>query len=230
MFLVVDVETANMTNDALVYDIGYAICDRKGDVVSARSFIIKDIFELEKELMETAYYAKKIPLYLEKIESKESEVIDFMLARHIMKADMKKYGVKKVFAYNAKFDRNALDNTLRFLTKSKFRWFFPYGTEINCIWNMACQVIFTQKSFLKMAILNDWVSPAGNLQTSAEIAFRYMKKDEFFEEEHTGLADVLIEVEIMAKCFAQHKTMKKSINPWCWRTPTSHHKKNNGFC
>ena len=31
-YLVLDVETANSTNDPLVYDLGFAVCDRKGKI------------------------------------------------------------------------------------------------------------------------------------------------------------------------------------------------------
>ena len=31
-YLVVDVETANSTQEALVYDLGFAICDKKGNI------------------------------------------------------------------------------------------------------------------------------------------------------------------------------------------------------
>ena len=52
-----------------------------------------------------------------------------------------------------------------------------------------------------------------------EAVYAYMTKNADFDESHTGLADVLIETEIMAKCFAQHKKMDKSINRSCWRIP-----------
>ena len=137
---------------------------------------------------------------------------------------MEKYKIKTVCAYNASFDVRALNTTLRYVTKSKYRWFFPYGTEYNCIWNMACQLLYTQKRFAEFAIQHDYFSPSGNLQTSAEIGFRYLTDETQFEEEHRGLQDVLIECQIMAKCYAQHKKCDKTINRGCWRIPTAHHK------
>ena len=50
-FLVVDVETANDTLYPLVYDIGYAVVDKEGNVYKQNSVIIRDIFCFEKELM-----------------------------------------------------------------------------------------------------------------------------------------------------------------------------------
>ena len=84
---------------------------------------------------------------------------------------------------------------------------------------MACQTIFQQKTFAKVALLNGWLSEAGNVKTSAEIAHRYLTGNVNFEEAHTGLEDVEIETQIMAKCFAQHKAMKTNINRMCWKLP-----------
>ena len=61
---------------------------------------------------------------------------------------MKKSNINTVCAYNANFDRNALNTTLRYVTKSKMRWFFPFGTKFNCIWSMACDTIYQQKTFI----------------------------------------------------------------------------------
>ena len=174
--------------------------------------------------MKTAYYAKKIPKYLEGISTHQSQVVDLLLAKWMIRDVMEKYNIKTVCAYNASFDIRALNTTLRYVTKSKYRWFFPYGTEVNCIWNMACQLLYTQRRFAEFALQYDYFSSSGNLQTSAEIGFRYLTDETQFTEEHQGLQDVLIECQIMAKCYAQHKKVDKSINRACWRIPTEHHK------
>ena len=223
-YLVLDVETANMVEDPLVYDVGFAIVDNTGKIYEAYSFVVSDIFFDMADIMETAYYAKKIPLYKERIRNNETKVIDFLSARWFILQLMKKYHCNTVMAYNAKFDVTALNTTLRYLTKSTKRWFFPYGTTVNCIWNMACQVLYTQKTFAKEAIKNEWYSNAKNLRTSAEIGKNYIAKTTDFEEEHTGLSDVKIEIEIFAKCVKQHKRMDRNIDRMCWKIPTEYHK------
>ena len=40
-----------------------------------------------------------------------------------------------------------------------------------------------------------------------------------FEEEHTGLADAIVESQILARCFKSHKKIDKKINRACWRIP-----------
>lgn len=217
--LVVDVETANSTDDALVYDLGFAVCDKLGNVYEKHSLIISDIFYGESELMKTAYYAEKIPKYLEGIEKGEFEVVSLYTARKLVLDTMQRWNIKTVAAYNANFDISALNCTYRWITKSKYRYFFRYGTKYECIWSMACQVLYTQKSFVKFAFNNGYMSPSGNLQTSAEVGYRYLTGEKDFEESHTGLADVLIEAKIMARCLRQHRAMKRNINRLCWQIP-----------
>lgn len=136
-FLVVDVETANTTDDPLVYDIGFAIADKYGHIYEKYSFIVNEIFYFEKELMDTAYYAQKLPLYYEKIRNGEILPAPFWYIRRIMLDCMKRYNAYTVAAYNCMFDRNALNTTVRYLTKSKYRWYFPRKVTFVCIWHMA---------------------------------------------------------------------------------------------
>ena len=217
MYLVIDTETCNTLEQPLVYDIGYAICDRFGDIVIERSFVVADVFLDFRDVMKSAYYAEKIPQYWEDIKSGKRELKTLYNIRKQIKADMKEYNVRKVGAYNMSFDRRALDNTIRYCSKSLLRWFFPFGIEYFCIWHMACQVVMNTTSYVKFAVQNGFVSDAGNIQTSAETCYRFLIDEPNFMESHTGLEDVRIEVEILAECYRKHKKMEKSINSACWR-------------
>ena len=132
---------------------------------------------------------------------------------------MEKYNIHDVWAYNCRFDRNGLNTTMRYLTKSAVRWFFPYGTEFHCIQHCACQTILQQKTYFRFAIENGLMTPNGNLSTTAESAYRYITRNMDFAESHTGLEDVQIEVQILAKCFAQHRKMDTSIKANAWLIP-----------
>lgn len=230
-YLVIDVETANSLEQPLVYDIGFAVTDNTGKIYYKRSYVVPEIFfDMEQhfndnELMNSAYYADKLPKYYEGLQTGKWEVKPLKGIFFEIRGIMKEYRIKKVAAYNAHFDVNALNTTLRYVTESAFKYFFPYKTEVNCIWHMACQTLFTQKRFLKTALVNGWQSESGNVQTSAEIAHRYLTGNYEFEEAHTGLEDVIIEAQIMAKCFAQKKKMSKKINRLCWRIPQKEYKK-----
>lgn len=224
-FLVLDVETANDVKEALCYDIGFAICDRQGNVEYQKSYIISDIFFDEKnifknkELMNSAYYHEKLPQYFAGIKSGEWQVKSFLGIRKEIKELIKKYKIKAVCAYNSAFDINALNQTLRYITKSNLRWFFNYDMQVYCIWHMACQTVCKSKDYIQFAYENKKYSEAGNMQTSAEIVWQYLTKDYNFEEKHTGLEDVKIECQIMAKCLNYHKKINRKINRACWCIP-----------
>ena len=217
-FMVLDVETANTTdskhNDGLVYDIGFTIMDKKGNIYAERSFCIKEIFDWV-DLMQSAYYAEKRPIYYEKMRNKEMEKVTIWEARQRIKKALEYFGITEVYAYNANFDYTTLNNTVRYLSGSGCRWFLPYGTQICDIWHIACQVLGTQKTFQKENIRNE----NGNLLTNAERMYAYMIQDQDFEESHTGLEDAKIESQILARCLRTHKHIDKKINRACWRIP-----------
>lgn len=217
--LVIDTETCNSIEQPLPYDIGYAICDRSGKIYLERSFVVAETFLDLRETMESAYYAEKIPQYWRDIENGKRKIKTLRNIRKIILEDMKTYNVKKVGAYNMGFDKRALNNVLRYATKSFCRWFFPFGTEFFCIWSMACQTLLNTKTYIDFAEKNGLVSPADNILTSAESAYKFLTKEVDFIESHTGLEDVKIEVAIMAKCYATHKKMDTKIYSACWRLP-----------
>ena len=216
-FLVIDTETCNSIEQPLVYDIGYAICDRFGDIVVERSFVVAETFIGLKDTMESAYYAEKIPQYWEDIKQGKRVVKSIFNIRKQIKEDMRAYKINKVLAYNINFDKRALNNTIRYCLKSRLRWFFPFGVEYICIWNMACQVICSQKKYYNFCVANGYVSGKGNISTSAETVYRFLTNNIDFKEEHKGLEDVLIETAIFAKCIAKKKRMSRKINRGCWR-------------
>lgn len=224
MLLVIDTETCNTIEQPLPYDIGYAICDRSGKVYLKRSFVVAETFLDMKDVMASAYYAEKIPNYWEDIKNGKREIRTFRTIRKTVHEDMKTYKVKKVGAYNMGFDKRALNNLTRYATQSFFRWFFPFGTEFFCIWNMACQTLLNTKTYIDFAEKNGLVSEKGNILTSAESTYKFLTNEVNFIESHTGLEDVEIEVEIMAKCYRTHKKMDTKINSTCWRL-TQHKKK-----
>lgn len=218
-YLVLDTETANGLDQPFVYDIGGVVTDKQGRIYERFSFVVRDIFVYERALMQTAYYANKIPEYVEDIHNKERVMMDFYEIRRYILNLMKEYNITDVAAYNAHFDRNALNTTQRWITKSRSRYFFPYGTNFVCIWNMACQTLCQRKTYKEFCETNNFTSNRGrNISTSAENVYRYLILDPAYEEEHKGLDDVLIETEIMKRCFATHKKMPygKGIRRNCW--------------
>ena len=224
--MVLDVETCNTLEQPLPYDIGYVITDRKGNIYKKESFVVAEIFCDMSDVMQSAYYKEKIPNYWEDIKNGDRKLRTMWTIYKVMKNDIKEYKIKTVGAYNAYFDKTAMNNLIRFVTKSKFRWWFPYKTDFICIWHMACQTILNTKSYIKFAERNNLMTESQkNLSTSAESTYKFLTQNLDFEESHTGLEDVEIEVQIMKKCFETHKKMDKAINRMCWRLPQMARKK-----
>ena len=216
--LILDVETANDTTDAIVYDIGFMLIDLYTGVICEQgSFVIRDTFVYERELVKVAYYGDKIPEYVADIQQGKRQMIDFMAARRHILNLMEKYDCHTVAAYNCNFDRNALNTTLRFLTKSKYRYFFPYSTNFVCIWNMACNSICQNGEYRTFAETNYHFSNHGkNYRATAETVYAFLTNNANFTEKHKGLDDVKIECEIFVKCFEELGGVM-SIKRNCWQ-------------
>lgn len=194
-----------------VYDAAWAVVDKRGSVYKTRSFVVDEIFNHETELMQSAYYAKKIPQYKKEIAQGLRIVASFYEIRQALLEDIAEFEVTEIYAHNMRFDYGTLNNTQRWLTKSKFRYFFPYGMEICDTLKMSRQVIGKMPTYRKFCEENGYLTKNGQLRFTAEILFRFISKNNDFEESHTGLEDVMIEKEILAYCFKQHKAMERRL-------------------
>lgn len=198
-FIVLDTETTNDIECPLTYDIGFAVIDKFGTVYEQHSFVVADIF-LDKELMASAYFFEKIPMYWEQIKKGERTLTSFFNIRKILASVMKKYNTNIVMAHNMRFDYVATATTQRYLTKSKFRYFFPYGTEFWDTLKMAREILADDENYCAFCTENNYKTSKNSNRYTAEILYRFLTDDNSFIESHTGLEDVLIEKEIFVEC------------------------------
>ena len=229
--LMLDTETANTIqtdegldmSNVLVYDCGYAVVDTHGGLYETGSFVNRDIFNGERDLMRSAYYGYKIPRYIYDLRAGTRKMLDWWEIRAKILDVIRRWGIKEVCAHNARFDHNAVNVTQRFLTGSKYRFFFPFG-EIE-FWDtmkMAQDVICKMPTYKEFCTKHGFVRTDGQPRKTAEVLYRFISGNVDFKESHTGLEDVLIEAEIMWYCFRQHKPMRKLLfeNSKSWATPT----------
>lgn len=85
----------------LIYDLGWKIVDRNGIVYNRMNFLISEIFSVPS-VFDTAYYAEKRPIYLEKLRNGEIVLTDWQTAMTAFIADLEM--VEAVGAYNSMFD------------------------------------------------------------------------------------------------------------------------------
>jgi hypothetical protein len=192
MKLVLDTETINLEKQ-FVYDLGYTIADADGNVVARKSYVISQIFN-NKELFATGYYSNKMPLYLERLASGYSKKVGWGHAMRYLANDIKKYGITEIYAYNSKFDTKAIAFMCGW-----FNVVNPLGDrEILDIMNFIKPITNTKeyKNFCKengYMTKHKYPRP----QMKAETLYRYLTDNVDYEEEHTGLEDSLIELEIL---------------------------------
>ena len=118
-YMVVDTETATLpfaaeiaNGDAekkkkiaiarpLVYDIGWTITNRQGEILDSKQYLIAETFSVPA-VFNTAYYAEKRPRYLDMLKCGETTVLPWDAIMEIFLADLRK--VDAVGAFNSMFD------------------------------------------------------------------------------------------------------------------------------
>ena len=211
-YLMLDTETCNSIDDPLCYDIGFAIVDEKGKIYEKFSYIVKEIFLYEKELMKNAYFAEKIPQYFKEIWGGSRKVASLYEIKRKVWDCMIKYDTVYVVAHNMRFDYLSTNKTQRYLTKSKYRYFFPYGTIFLDTLKMAKEIFKNDEEYKTFCKRNNFMTSKNQVRLTAEILYRFLTNDLEFTESHTGLEDVEIESKIFAECMNRNP----NINGRLW--------------
>lgn len=198
--IVLDTETTNSLDDPICYDIGWAVVNLDNEqTLKTESYAVAEIF-LDHELMKIAYFAEKIPSYWEEIKHEERKLARLNTIRRTLRADCEAYGVKEIYAHNARFDYRSCNLTQRFLTSSKYRYFFPFGITICDTLKMARKLYKNDENYTAFCEKNAYKTQNGTNRLTAEIIYRFLTGKADFEEVHKGLDDVMIEKEILFEC------------------------------
>lgn len=209
-FIVIDTETTNSIDDPLCYDVGFAVIDKQGTVFEQYSYVVADIF-LDADLMQYAYFKEKIPQYWIDIKNGTRELKTFFNIKKSFAECVKRNNVKIVLAHNARFDYRSLNLTQRYLTSSKYRYFFPFGIEIWDTLKMSRLVLKEIDEYGDFCYQNDFLTKRLCKRFTAEIIYRFIINDVTFEEKHTGLEDVMIEKEIFAFCISKQPNIDGAL-------------------
>ena len=214
-YLIIDTEATAIQkidkvdpHNMLVYDIGYAIIDKKGKIYRAASYVVKEIF-YNPNLMNSAYYVNKLPQYYEEIENGMRIVKTLKEIQNELNMIITKLPIKAVIAHNAYFDYTALNTTIRYLNQGKY--FFSYGTTIYDTLKMSMDAIGSLKGYTRFCEENDYLTQKGKPRFTAEILYRFLTGNNDFIESHTGLEDALIEGVIFVRCLNRKVKMRKTL-------------------
>ena len=95
-----------------------------------------------------------------------------------------------------------LNATMRYQTKSRCRWFIPWGMEVIDTLKLARNTFGKDPKYVTWCKENGYMTnhSVPRPRLTAEVLYRYITGDNSFIESHTGLEDVTIEKEIFLKC------------------------------
>ena len=97
----------------LVYDIGWIISDRQGNIIKKENYLVQETFFVP-QVFNTAYYRDKRPQYMEMFGKREIEALPWNNIIEILLQDCR--NVDFVCAYNATFDfKKAIPFTERYI-------------------------------------------------------------------------------------------------------------------
>lgn len=218
----------------IIYDIGWVITDRQGNVVTEKNYLVSEVF-FNIETFSVAHFANKRDIYLNlyhsgKIKIKHWEDIRKELMYDISNVDLS-------VAYNACFDfKKALPTTDRYIKAIYSNYYLDWlkSKEKQCdiiakkgksesnnpdylvptfedfpiadLWGLSCQKLLNTDRYRKFCIDNSLYSPSGKFySTTAEACYKYLMKNTDFKEAHTALKDAKIEAYILSKLLKKGK-------------------------
>lgn len=186
----------------LPFEIGMKIFDTETQkVVKEKSYLVRKFFN-NKYIMLSSFSATKYPSYFEKIETdKRYKVYSVKEIAQDIEKIANRYNIKIMVAHNGGFDKNAMT-----------RLFEEFGTnnpfeKIDLLDTMELSKVITySKDYTNYCIENKnrlnsvkescFITNSGRVRTTAQAIYCYLSNNSQFEEAHTGLEDIDIEIEI----------------------------------
>ena len=199
------------------YNIGWIIGDKHGNIYSEESMaILPCIWEnLKNCFCAKEMTHKNVEEILSDIEN-ETEKRKYVYnsvkdAKKKMLETLITNNVSEIWAYNCPFDKSSI--------KRLFGEDWEMINNLVTFYDIIPAILHTKlltKKYVNFCNDNGYVTEKGNIQTKAEIVYRYLKNDKTFEEEHTGLSDCKIEYEILLTAIRTKKKIEKQSPP-AWR-------------
>ena len=175
----------------LIYDLGWQVIDRQGNVYCRRSYLVSEIFSVP-QIFNTAYYASKRPIYLDKLAKGEIILTDWKTATAKLEKDLQI--VEAVGAYNSMFDyKKAIPFTEKYIKALYSPYYYkwesrqiehckyilstPYYKSKNFdgenfefrgksyklfdLWGLSCRHLLNNDEYKQTCIDNDWKTASG---------------------------------------------------------------------
>lgn len=193
--LIFDTETTSL-NKPFCYNIGYCVLNTDTKEIELKEdFIIEQIWH-NKPLFESAYYANKRPLYIKAMKARKARLEKIGYVTQRMYRIIKSYSIEYAFAYNSKFDEKVFNFNCEY-----FNIINPFDNiKIFDIRGMVHNKIAFTSEYKNFCEENKLFTETSNYSTTAESVYKFITNNVDFVEEHTALADSIIETEILLHC------------------------------
>ena len=220
--MVLDTETVGTFGTPLIHDFGFTIVDKNFNILHKDIFLIAELHSEGKWILNTSDFYNEYKKEYAKARKTEKILYWADAVDEIIKA-VKEYNVTTFSAYNLQFDYKAIKYTEQMFNRKSqklAKLIDQKNKNLLCIYNLACETILQSPQFHQFAEENGYISSAGNIQTSAEVCYRYITKNTGYIEKHTALSDAEDETEILhyiVRNVKGNKSMQYGLYYNCWR-------------
>lgn len=203
MYCTLDTETVGgAASPTGMYNLGATIHDKDGNIYATCSLLVMEHYD---EIRNDDYAKNNFHIYEKRLRTGEmSAVATETEAVETIRNLCHFYKVRYIMAFNTGFD----------FVKTPCRDLLN-DFEFIDLYLMALQTITHQKKYADFCHKYDLKSRSGkSCATSAEAIYAFITNDPNYKEEHTALADALIEMAIFKKCYSMKKKFTKNAHQY----------------
>ena len=214
-YAVFDTETVGL-HPKLIYDLGVIVCNRNGNEIARKSWIVREVMTDSRYMLGAYYSAKVFTHYIPALADGTLTLHRFADIRRDFNALIEEHNIKTVCAYNFAFDRMAMRDTLAHLNIDD--QFIQHPIKFLDLWFAACSHLVNTNKYRKFCRANGFISDADNVRTNAECVYAYLFNNPTFKESHTAIEDCEIEAKILTRIIKRKQNLlKNKLHPMPWQ-------------
>jgi hypothetical protein len=202
--MVLDTEAVSL--EGPVYDVGYTITTKAGKILTARTWLVEEVFTNPRKMMGAYFAAKFFTHYAYMLQAGRISLIPWMEIVAEMQSDVEYFGVTGITAYNFQFDRKVMRATHRLHGDGSM--FMPPMRQL-CLWKWLKATKLSTQTYKNWCRENGYMTRNHRPKTTAELAYRYISGEHNYQEPHTALGDALMETELLVRQFRSKQRI-----PW----------------
>lgn len=221
--LFIDTETIMDLANAMPFDIGYLVYDNRNNKELKSGTCLVRKFINNKYIMLSSWSANKYYSHYKKIMNEKNVKVESVkvISDYFTKL-IKKYDIKYMVAHNGTFDIRVLKKLFKeHNVKNPFE-----NLDLIDTMEMSFKTISTTKKYEKFCLENKditkkvnekieskFITNSNRVRTTAESIYSFIEQNTNFLENHTGLEDIKIELEIFKYCKNRKAIFKINFTP-----------------